>query len=72
MGAMLSEMLTPERGQRDELSESLLIMPRDEATVSKVLPDRKSGAGGSPCVHQFSIRPRSRVDPFEQIEYQGF
>ena len=72
MGAMLSEMLTPKDGHRDELSEALLIMPRYEATLSGVLPNRKTRAGGPPCVHHFRIRPRSGSDPFEQIEYQGF
>src|SRR2546422_10317092 len=72
MGAMLSEMLTPKDGHRDELSEALLIMPRYEATLSGVLPNRKTRAGGPPCIHHFTIRPRSGSDPFEQIEYQGF
>ena len=72
MGAMLSEMFTAKDGYRDELAEPLLIMPRYEATLSSVLPNRKTGAGGSPCVHHFRIRPRSGSDPFEQIEYQGF
>jgi hypothetical protein len=72
MGAMLSEMLTPKAGHRDELSEALLIMPPYEATLSSVLPNRKTWAGGSPCVHHFRIRPRSGSDPFEQIEDQGF
>ena len=72
MGAMRSEMLPPKDGHRDELSEALFIMPPYEATLSSVLPNRKTGAGGSPCVHHFRIRPRSGSDPFEQIEYQCF
>jgi len=72
MGTILSEVLTPKDGHRDELSEALLIMPLYEATLSSVLPNRKTGAGGSPCVHHFRIRLRSGSDPFEQIEYQGF
>ena len=69
---MLSEMLTPKDCHRDELSEALLTMPTYEATLSSVLPHRKTGAGGSPCVHHFRIRPGPGSDPFEQIEYQGF
>jgi hypothetical protein len=71
MGPMLGEMLTPKGGHGDELSETLLTMPPYEATLDSVLPNRKTGAGGSPCVHHFRIRPRSASDPFEQIEYQG-
>jgi hypothetical protein len=47
-------------------------MPLYKATVSRVFPNRKTGAGRAPCVHHFRIRPRSGSDPFEQIEYQGF
>jgi hypothetical protein len=72
MGAMLSEMFTPKEGHRNELSAALLIMPPYEATLSSVLPNRKTGARGPPCVHHFRIRPRSGSDPFEQIEYKGF
>ena len=69
---MLSEMLTPKGGHRDELSEVLLVVPQYETTLSSVLPNRKTGTGGSPGIHHFRIRPRSGSDPFEQIEYQSF
>jgi hypothetical protein len=69
---MLSEMLAPKRGHRDEHSEAVLVMAPYEATFIGVLPDRKTGAGGPPCVHHLRIRPRFSSDPFEQIEYQSF
>ena len=69
-GALLGEMLAPENGHGDDLSQARLMMPRDEATLSSVLPNRKTRAGGSPCVHHFGMRPRAGSDPFEQIEDQ--
>jgi len=72
MGAMLGQMLAPKGGHIDEHSEALLVMTPYEATLIGVLPDWKTGAGGSPCIHHLRIRPRLGSDPFEQIEYQGF
>jgi hypothetical protein len=69
---MLGEMLSPEDGQRDDLAETVVMMPPYEAALGSVLPNRKTGAGGSPCGHYLRIRPRFGSDPLEQIEYQGF
>ena len=69
---MVSQMLTPKCAHRNELSPALLVVPRNEATLSSVLPNRKTRAGRPPGVHHLKIRPRFRSDPFEQIEDQRF
>ena len=72
MRAMLREMFATKAAHGDDLSAALITMALDEATLHGVLPNRKTRAGGSPCVHYVRIRPRSGPDPFEQVEYQRF
>lgn len=69
---MASKMLAPPGRHRDHLPEALLLVPCDEAEVRSILPHRKAGARGPPCIHHFGVRSGSGSDPFEQVEYQRF
>ncbi len=47
---MLGEKLTPNRGHRDHF-EAVFKMTLYEATLIGIFPNRKTGAGGAPCIH---------------------
>ena len=68
---MFGEKLSPGGGHGDEV-EAILPMPPDEAALIGILPHRKSWAGGAPRTYYLGIRPGSRTDPFEEIQYQCF
>jgi hypothetical protein len=48
--AMPGEKLSPDGGHRDEF-ETVFAMTPYEATLIGILPHRKTGAGGAPCIH---------------------
>jgi hypothetical protein len=46
---MLAEILTPSGGNGDDF-EAVFKMTPYEATLIGILPNRKAGAGGAPCI----------------------
>jgi hypothetical protein len=72
MGAMLFQKRRAQGCEGDQYPFAVLIVTLDETAFIGFLPDRKVGTRGTPDLHDLGISPRTRTDPFEEVQDQGF
>jgi hypothetical protein len=68
--AVRSEVLCPECGHRNRGGLARQVVALDEASVSRVFPDREARTGSSPGLECFGVRTAVRADPLEEVEDQ--
>ncbi len=69
--AVLTQVLRPRGGHRDECTASRLMMTRDEASVVGVLPHRQARARRPPRVEHLGVGAGVGTHPLEEVEDQG-
>jgi hypothetical protein len=69
--AVLSQVLGPGGGYRDERAASRLVTTHYEAPVVGLLPHRDAWTRGSPGIEYLGVGAWSRPDPLQEVENQG-